>query len=79
MNSFFQLNPEDILLVVRNGEIVLFDGTLYSQLEVNGFNKLSINNETKYVKGNLTELVTQIKQYAPGVKLPIVVGNFMKT
>ena len=73
MNNFFQLNPQDILLIVRNGEIVLFDGSLYAQLGLKGFNKLLINDVVKYVKGNLTELVAQINKYAPGAKLPIEV------
>jgi cytosine/adenosine deaminase-related metal-dependent hydrolase len=71
MNSFFQLGPADILLVVRNGEIILFDETLSAQLGLKGFTKLVINDVAKYVKGDLAELVAQINQYAPEAKLPI--------
>ena len=73
MDSFFQLNPADILMVISNGEIVLIDATLYSQLELKGLNKLLINGIAKYVKGNLAGLASEIYKYTAGVKLPIEV------
>ena len=36
-DSFFDLNPENILLVLKNGEIKLFDEKLLSQLECGKF------------------------------------------
>jgi len=75
MDSFFKLNPEDILLVVRKGKIILFDEMLYAQLNRNiilrEFGRIFINNIGKYVKGNLTELTSQIKKYPIEIKLPI--------
>ena len=65
--SFFQSDPQDILLVLKNGEIILFDETLCSQLTqstiLTDFSSISVNNHVKYVKGNLTKIVDQIKEY----------------
>ena len=33
LDNFFQLNPEDILLVLNKGEIVLFDESIRAQLD----------------------------------------------
>jgi len=75
MSSFFQLNPEDILLILTNGEIALFDETIKNQLAtkviLNDFSKIFINNVGKYVKGNLAELINAIKKITQEVKLPI--------
>ena len=78
MKSFFHLNPENILLIVKKGEIIYFDESLNSQL-IEGsnnkeFQKLFINNKGKYVKANLIELVKQIKKYDPEIKLPVEIG-----
>jgi adenine deaminase len=74
-DSFFQLNPSDILLVICRGEIVLFDEQTYAQLKqhisLNNFSKLYINDTSKYVKGDLKKLVTEIRKYTPGVKFPV--------
>jgi hypothetical protein len=65
MNSFFSINPEDILLIVRNGEIVLFDEVLICHLNKNEVRKdfkIHINNIPKHLAGDLTGLIKQIKQ-----------------
>jgi len=75
LKSFLQLNPEDILLIIKKGEIIYFDESLHSQLiEMTNnkkFHKFFINNKGKYVKTALTELVKEIKKYYPEIKLPI--------
>lgn len=78
LGSFFETNPEDILLVLRNGEIILFDEMLYAQLNrniiINSFSKIFINNSSKYVKGNLIELIKGIKKIDSKINFPIEVG-----
>jgi hypothetical protein len=73
MDDFFQLNPEDILLVVCGGKIVLFDESLHSLLAnltaTNQFGELIVNGSTKWVIGNPDALIKEIKNYLPGVKL----------
>jgi cytosine/adenosine deaminase-related metal-dependent hydrolase len=75
LESLFLLNPEDIILVIRSGTIILFDETLYSQLAknilVNDFSKIFINNTGKYVLGDLPALIKLVKEYAPEAKFPV--------
>jgi cytosine/adenosine deaminase-related metal-dependent hydrolase len=76
MDNFFQLNPEDILLVIKNGKIVLADELLYSRLEggINNFSKILVSDTAKYVKGDLPGLVSQLKRYVQELNLPIEVA-----
>jgi len=73
MNSFFDIHPEEILVIVKNGEVILLDESLLSQLplNVNKFSKVSINSIAKYVKGDLSKVVKHIKEYAPDIQLPL--------
>ncbi len=63
-DSFFALNPEDILLILHNGEIRLFDEELKDQLAgINQsfqlFSKICINEKTKYVFGDVPPLIKE--------------------
>lgn len=70
MDAFFNINPDDILLVVQRGQVRLFDAAIYDQMvasktPVNGFSAVSIGEHKKYVIGNLPELVQKIRSYHP--------------
>src|SRR6185312_618680 len=70
MDAFFALNPEDILMVIYNGNIRLFDEELFAQIRdhgnsLNEFYKIYIGNSVKYVFGNLPGLLEEIKKYKP--------------
>ncbi len=76
MDSFFALNPEDILMVVHNGQILLFDEEVLPQLSnsgmaLNAFHKIAIKGISKYVIGNLPELIKSIKEYYPEANFPV--------
>jgi cytosine/adenosine deaminase-related metal-dependent hydrolase len=69
-DQFYQLNPEDIILVICKGKIVLFDETvLYSLVSANfqhsGFEKIVTNNSCKYVAGDLSGLINNTLKYYP--------------
>jgi cytosine/adenosine deaminase-related metal-dependent hydrolase len=75
-DNFFESDPENILLILKNGEIKLFDDKLLSQLEsVNfikkNYSEVSIKNSKKYVCGNLSGLITEIKKYYSEAKFPV--------
>ncbi len=75
-DAFFLLNPEDILMVIYGGNIQLFDGEIKNQLEKSNidfrnFSKISLNGREKYVKGNLPELINEVKKYYSEAALPI--------
>ena len=74
VECFFELNPEDLLLVLSKGDIVLFDESLQDQLAgipIENYNRIWINNANKYVKGNILELVKIIKTFNPEAVFPI--------
>jgi len=75
MKSFFQTNPEDILLIIKSGEIILFDEALKSQLTGNvifeNFDKVFINGRGKYIRGRLKILIDKIKSYSAEIDIPI--------
>jgi cytosine/adenosine deaminase-related metal-dependent hydrolase len=78
-SSFFSTNPEDILLVIHNGDILLFDAELHTQMavkDVSGFSKIYINNTCKYVRGDLPGLIKQIQCYFPGAAFPVKVNDY---
>jgi cytosine/adenosine deaminase-related metal-dependent hydrolase len=75
LNSFFLLNPEDILLIVKKGEVILFDHDFHLQLKeripIKNFTKVFINKMAKFVAGPLHELINQIKKYKLELTFPI--------
>jgi cytosine/adenosine deaminase-related metal-dependent hydrolase len=72
--AFFSTRPEDILLVMREGRILLFDVKLAAQLthlDLSAFNKVYVNNTRKYIAGNVPALLAAIKNYYPAAIFPI--------
>jgi cytosine/adenosine deaminase-related metal-dependent hydrolase len=68
-DSFFSLNPDDILLILHNGEIKLFDTTLLDKMngtdfKGTGFSKIFMGESCKYVEGSLPELPEQVPFYS---------------
>ena len=77
MPAFFAVEPSDILLVLHQGNIRLFDAEILDQLkeiDLYGFSKININGVYKYVQGNIPELIAGIKQYYPEAQFPITVN-----
>ena len=76
MDAFYATDPENILLVVQQGNIRLFDASILEQLlesdiATDHFNKIKIGETTKYVWGNITGLMKSIKTYYPSVVFPV--------
>lgn len=77
LESFFEVDPADILLVIHQGSIRLFDETLLPQLPrkvSDGFDRICINGSGKYVQGDLPGLIKKIKEYHPGANFPVTVN-----
>lgn len=75
-HSFFELDPEDILLVLKGGEIKLYDESLADQIEKqtlaqNLFSRISLKNTFKYVYGDLSGLLAKILSYYPEADFPV--------
>ncbi|GAB3904885.1 amidohydrolase family protein [Mucilaginibacter boryungensis] len=74
MNSLFDVDPADILLVMSKGNIRLFDEMLYSQLDSidkSRYSKIMINKVYKYVYGDLPGLMKQIQAYHHHIQFPV--------
>jgi cytosine/adenosine deaminase-related metal-dependent hydrolase len=77
--SFYDTKPEDILLVIHQGEIRLFDESIYHQIndsiDTDSFDKIHIGANIKYVQGGIIGLIAQIKQYKPNVDIPVNISS----
>jgi len=74
MNAFFSVEPKDILLVMHQGNIRMFDSSLHPQLiseDLSGFSKININGANKYIQGDVPGLMKNIKRYYPRADFPI--------
>jgi cytosine/adenosine deaminase-related metal-dependent hydrolase len=74
--AFFVIDPNDILLVIQQGSIQLFDAELKEQLQDEGvdisvFSAVQINGTIKYVRGNIGALINIIRTYYPDAVLPV--------
>jgi cytosine/adenosine deaminase-related metal-dependent hydrolase len=78
MDRFYDLNPEDLLLVIHRGHIRLFDAGLLTQLEdglpMEDFSLVRVRGSLKYIKGDLPGLMSQIRAYDPSVQFPVEAG-----
>ena len=75
-DDFYALNPPDIVLVVQQGNIRLFDDTLFDQLKhtqliPKKISRVMIDGACKWVAGDLPSLVKLIKTYNPAVQIPV--------
>jgi cytosine/adenosine deaminase-related metal-dependent hydrolase len=73
----FDSNPSDILLVIKKGEVVLADEKFTTRLKNRNeqYSKIAFGNSVKYVKGDLTGLVKQVKKIFPGVFIPFEIAD----
>lgn len=74
VNGVLGIDPENILLVMHQGQIRLFDEMLYPQLNSinrSAFSKVSLGNSYKYVYGDVPALVQNIRRYYPGASFPM--------
>jgi cytosine/adenosine deaminase-related metal-dependent hydrolase len=75
MDAFYQADPKDILLILHRGEIRLFDISLAEKLKSLGlvrrrFSLISFQDHLKYVQGDLPGLMSDIRDFYPGVEFP---------
>ena len=77
-DSFYAINPEAILLILKNGTIVLADKKVFDKnpgINENYFDTIKINSSIKLVIKGLSELLNQIRSYLPDYKFPIEIEN----
>jgi len=76
-DDFYGVSPANILLIVHQGNIRLFEQELLPvlapHLQGKHFSLIKINGTFKYVEGNLEELIGEIKSYLPEFIFPMEV------
>jgi len=78
LTSFYDTRPDDILLVIHQGNMRLFDESIYHQLngsKLYNFDRIHIGDSIKYVQGDITGLITRIKQYKPDAEIPVYIPS----
>jgi len=73
LSNFYSTNPEDILMILKDGKIVLFDkefANLYNEEGNNGFDKIRINSSVKFIVRGIKDFVNSIKHYLPDYEFP---------
>ena len=78
--NFYSLNPDNILMVIQDGNIVLFDEEILKQLQlhnfsIDDFSKYIINDKIKFNRGNLPGLIKQIRHYCDEIKFPVKLND----
>jgi hypothetical protein len=66
--DFFSVDPGNILMVIHNGQVKLFDEKLMPQMtniEPDNYSRILLKGAYKYVSGKLPELIEEIKCYDP--------------
>lgn len=66
--SFYDSNPEDLLLILKDGKIILFDESLKADLNnefgyTKNFSGISIKGKLKYECYGVKEIIGKIKKY----------------
>jgi cytosine/adenosine deaminase-related metal-dependent hydrolase len=78
MDSFFALNPKDILLVLQEGNIRLFDPSLLEPItehEMTAEDFQPTRPDGKYVAGDLPGLMQEIRRHCPEVAFPTLASR----
>jgi len=73
-DSFYNTNPEDILLILKHGKIVFIDASLVEEepvIKLQYFDLISIKSIRKYVTKGIIELMKSIKSYVPEYDFPV--------
>ncbi len=70
--AFFAIDPEDILLVVNGGRVVLVDASLRGQLPANPkLFPIAINNVEKFTVEDYADLSSAVRSFIACIPLPI--------
>lgn len=78
MDRFLSLTPADLLLVMHQGHVRLFDETLYPQIKDNlksSYCRIKIGDSHKYVEGDLAGLIKAIQTHLPMAAFPVQVDE----
>jgi cytosine/adenosine deaminase-related metal-dependent hydrolase len=74
--TFYASDPGNILLVLKSGNIVLFDELLLVQfttqkIDTSSYQKIYVAERTKYISGDIRSLLQNIRSYMQDASFPI--------
>ena len=75
--SFYSINPEDILLIVKNGIVVFIDSEIIIQhqnINKDDFDVIYINSIKKYIIKGIRNLIQSTKALLPEYEFPISIN-----
>lgn len=72
-NAFFLVNPEDILLIIRDGKIVLFDESLEYECVSLNYSKFKIRGSTKFTDKKIVAVIKNLEEYK--IQLPLEIST----
>lgn len=71
LKAFFDINPEDILLVSRGGAVVLVDGSLRGHAGIDEkLFPVTVNGTEKFIVEDFPTLAAALRSYLPSIPLP---------
>ncbi len=70
-DAFFSVNPEDILLVLRGGKVLLCDASLDAAFVPRPFSMVRLGGSAKWVAEDVPALLTRIRECGVEPNLPI--------
>lgn len=77
-DNFYSINPENILLIIKCGEIRLFDSSIKDQINVSIldlFAPIQYENSKKYIGKEAIQIIKEINKYEIELPLPITVNE----
>ena len=72
-DAFFNINPEDILLIIRSGKIILFDESLEHECAYLDYQKFKIRSSTKFTDKEIIAVIKKLEDYK--VRLPLEISS----
>ena len=71
--AFFNVNPEDILIIIRNGKIILFDDSLENECAYLNYSKFKIRGSIKFTDKEIVAIIRKLEDYK--VRLPLEIST----
>ena len=68
-DAFFNINPEDILLIIRSGKIVVFDESLEDECAYLNYRKFKIRGSVKFTDIEIVTILKMLEGY--NIQLPL--------
>ncbi|GJQ41945.1 MAG: hydrolase [Ignavibacteriaceae bacterium] len=71
-DAFFNVNPEDILIIIRSGKIILFDESLEGECAYLNYNKIKIRGSIKFTDKEIVAIIKKLEDHK--VQLPLEIS-----